>query len=313
MLQIQTVLYETDSGTVDRFLSSLAAAVRPFDGRVRLRVGDCSAQPVLATNVLDAWRQETGAATRVEANYAFFGQNLGFGRGHNRLWRGADGATRLLIVNPDAVFAPHLLDRLSRTADARSDFAAVEARQIPLEHPKTFDPETGETPWVTGACMLVDGAAFDAVSGFDDQFFMYAEDVDLSWRLRALGRRLYYCPETFIYHAKRLAGREPVVSPTEQYSGPLSVMLLRVKYGREDLNAHMLELLRADPRPECAQMLAEYQERRPLIRPASPAECAIATFLPSGTLAEHRWLYPLPEQMLVGTPRSEGTAVAGRR
>ena len=308
MLQIQTVLYETDASTVDRFLRSLAAAVRPFNGRVSLRVGDCSAQPVLAPDVLDAWRHEIGANRRVEADFVFFGQNLGFGRGHNRLWREASGATRLLIVNPDTVVAPHLLDRLSCAADLQPDFGAVEARQIPLEHPKTFDPETGETPWVTGACVLVDGAAFDAIGGFDDQFFMYAEDVDLSWRLRALGKRLYYCPETFVYHAKRLAGREPVVSAAEQYYGPLSVMLLRVKYGREDLNARMLELLKADPRPECARMLAEYQERRPQIRPASPAECAVATFLPSGTLAEHRWTYPLPERMLAATSRTRASA-----
>jgi hypothetical protein len=308
MLQIQALLYESGLGTVDRFLSSLAAAVRAFEGRVTLRVGDCSAQPVLAPEVLDSLRLATSADARVEADYTFFGQNLGFGRGHNRLWREAPGAARLLIVNPDAVVAPHLLDRLSRAADARSDVAAVEARQIPLEHPKTFDPTTWETPWVTGACTLVDGAAFDAVGGFDDQFFMYAEDVDLSWRMRALGKRLYYCPETFIYHAKRLAGREPIASAAELYYGPLSVMLLRAKYGREDLNGHMLELLRADPRPECARMLADYQERRPQIRPASPAECAIAAFLPSGTLAEHRWGYPLPERMLVATPpQTRGT------
>src|SRR5690242_81797 len=103
MLQIQTVLYETDPGTIDRFLSSLTAAVRPFDGRVRLRVGDCSTQPVLSPDTLDAWRRETGAATRVGASYAFFGENLGFGRGHNRLWHEATGAARLLVVNPDAV------------------------------------------------------------------------------------------------------------------------------------------------------------------------------------------------------------------
>jgi hypothetical protein len=306
MLQIQTLLYETEPGTIERFLSSLAVAVRNVTGRIRLRVGDCSPRPLLAPDILDAWRHEAGADGRVEADYTCFGQNLGFGRGHNRLWREASGAARLLIVNPDAVAAPHLLDRLGRATDARPDCAAVEARQIPLEHPKTFDRETGETPWVTGACVLVDGAAFDAVAGFDEQFFMYAEDVDLSWRLRALGKRLYYCPETFIYHAKRLAGREPVASPAEQHYGPLSVMLLRAKFGREDLNARMLDLLGADPRPECARMLAEYRERRPQIRPASPAECAMATFLPSGTLAEHRWVYPLPERMLVATSPSGG-------
>jgi hypothetical protein len=37
--------------------------------------------------------------------------------------------------------------------------------------------------------------------------------------------------------------------------------------------------------------------------PASPAERAVATFLPSGTLAEYRWSYPLPDRMLTATGR----------
>ena len=60
-------------------------------------------------------------------------------------------------------------------------------RQIPYEHPKAYDPVTLDTPWVSGAATLFRREAFEAVGGFDDAIFMYGEDVDLSWRLRARG------------------------------------------------------------------------------------------------------------------------------
>ena len=58
--------------------------------------------------------------------------------------------------------------------------------------PKAYDPVTLDTPWVSGAATLFRRSAFDSVGGFDPQLFMYGEDVDLSWRLRARGLRLRY-------------------------------------------------------------------------------------------------------------------------
>jgi hypothetical protein len=292
------VLYENDPAATQRFLAALAIAVRELGTPVFTHVGDCSARPLLSAELLDTWRRGAGPAAQIEARYAFFGENLGFGRAHNRLWRESPAASRLLVVNPDALVAPHLLARLSRLADARPDWGAVEARQIPLEHPKQFDRATWQTPWVTGACTLFDGAAFDALGGFDEAFFMYAEDVDLSWRLRAAGRRLYYCPDTFLVHAKRLAHGAMIGSAAEQLHGHVSLMLLRDKYGRSDLNARLLTLLRADPRPECKRTLEEYARRSERVRPASPAEQAAATFTPEGGPAPQRWTYPLPDRML---------------
>jgi hypothetical protein len=296
----QTLLYETEAATLRRFLVALAASVRDFGQGVTLQIGDCSAQPLLTPEAVDAWRRELAADAPLELRYTFFDDNLGFGRAHNRLRRQAPDADRLLIVNPDSLPAPHLLRRLCRIADRQLDWGAVEARQIPIEHPKPFDPVTLETEWVTGACVLVNGPAFDALGGFDELFFMYAEDVDLSWRLRAAGKRLIFCPDTFVYHAKRLVNRTPVVSEAEAYHGPLSLMLLRAKYGRDDLNARLLAMLRTDPRPECARTLADYERLLGRVRPASPAEAAIARFTPGGGLADLRWTYPLPDRLLAG-------------
>lgn len=114
-------------------------------------------------------------------------------------------------------------------ADAHADFGAVEARQVPLEHPKGFNPETWETAWVSGACCLVNAGAFAAVGGFDETFFLYCEDVDLVWRLRA-GRPLYYCADTFITHSKRLINRRPRISAAERYHGRLGLLLLHPEF-----------------------------------------------------------------------------------
>jgi N-acetylglucosaminyl-diphospho-decaprenol L-rhamnosyltransferase len=54
--------------------------------------------------------------------------------------------------------------------------------------------------WVSGACFLVRRAAFEAVGGFDESYFMYAEDVDLCWRLGRAGHRVTYAPAAEVTH-----------------------------------------------------------------------------------------------------------------
>ena len=66
-----------------------------------------------------------------------------------------------------------------------------------------LDPgELAEVDSVMGACMLVRVAAIDDAGPMDDSFFMYGEDLDWAWRIKAAGWRVYYVPATRVLHFK---------------------------------------------------------------------------------------------------------------
>jgi GT2 family glycosyltransferase len=55
-------------------------------------------------------------------------------------------------------------------------------------------------PWVLGAALAIRREAFEAVGGFDKSFFMYFEEVDLCYRLRAAGWQVHFAPVAMIEH-----------------------------------------------------------------------------------------------------------------
>ena len=57
-----------------------------------------------------------------------------------------------------------------------------------------------DVAWVSGAACLVDRAAFDAVGGFDPEFFLFKEEEDLLRRIRAQGGRVLYLPTVRVRH-----------------------------------------------------------------------------------------------------------------
>lgn len=129
--------------------------------------------------------------------------NIGYGAGHNRMMADAfgQGADIYLALNPDGALHPDALSHMLRLLHAHHGHALVEACQFPTEHPKPYDPATFETPWVSGACLAIPRTVFEHIGGFDEGFFMYCEDVDLSWRARAQGVALRTCAPALFLHA----------------------------------------------------------------------------------------------------------------
>jgi len=89
-------------------------------------------------------------------------------------------------------------NRWSRAYTMADRFERAGSPDGPAGEPITVD-------WVSGACFLVRRVAFDSLGGFDERYFMYAEDVDLCWRLGRAGWRVWYVPGAEVVHVQGLS------------------------------------------------------------------------------------------------------------
>lgn len=157
--------------------------------------------------------------------------NIGFGAANN-LGAHEGRGKYILLLNPDAELHRNTLRTLVRYAVVTEQlgFVAWEPKQQPYEHPKVYDPVTLETEWVSGACCLILREAFERIGGFDPNIFLYGEDVDLSWRLRAEGYKLQTVPKAEIVH--NTYASPGVIKPTQFHHSVITNCILRHKYGR---------------------------------------------------------------------------------
>lgn len=69
-----------------------------------------------------------------------------------------------------------------------------------LEEDKGQYDDQREIFWATGACLFVRAECYHKVNGFDEDFFAHMEEIDLCWRLKNLGHKIMYCPDSTVYH-----------------------------------------------------------------------------------------------------------------
>jgi N-acetylglucosaminyl-diphospho-decaprenol L-rhamnosyltransferase len=162
-------------------------------------------------------------------------RNRGYGAGVN-LGLAHVGSELVLVSNPDVVLHPGAIAALeselaatptlafvgprieepdgSRYPSARRFPSLVDAAGHALLGPvaprnrftrryRMEDSEpssTTEVDWVSGACFLARRRALSELGGFDEAYFMYAEDVDLCWRARRAGWSVAYAPTAVVTH-----------------------------------------------------------------------------------------------------------------
>lgn len=146
-------------------------------------------------------------------------ENVGFGRACNQgiEFARSVGAEHITFINNDVEFGPDLIGGMVASLE-RTGAAALTPLITPYDHPDqiwfiggSFQWRRGYTPhhhliwqprnkasreliqvteFATGCCLLIRMSVFDVVPGFDDRFFVYWEDADLSMTLRAKGLRI---------------------------------------------------------------------------------------------------------------------------
>lgn len=195
-LAVIVVNYGSDE-LVERNLKGLDAAA---DG-IRVFVVDnfCSIE---SSQAMEA------AARRHGWNLISSRTNLGFGAAVNRGARRAlaAGCDCLVFLNPDASISLEDLQALGAacSADRAALISPVVVRtdgspwfrigRIVVEGgglaPMRQPPSADDIGWLTGACLAVHRDLWERLGGFDDDYFLYWEDVDLSFRCREIGGHL---------------------------------------------------------------------------------------------------------------------------
>ncbi|HRS54762.1 MAG TPA: glycosyltransferase family 2 protein, partial [Bacteroidales bacterium] len=166
-------------------------------------------------------------------------KNVGFAKANNQAIKLAKGQY-ILLLNPDTVLETDTLLKVVNFMDEHPDAGALGVKMV--NGKGKFLPESKRslpTPWVafykisglssifpkskifgkyhlgyldknkinkvdvlSGAFMLIRKEVLDKIGLLDENFFMYGEDIDISYRITQAGYNNYYYPETRIIHYK---------------------------------------------------------------------------------------------------------------
>lgn len=235
-------------------------------------------------------------------------ENVGWGRGVNRGAVGSQGR-HLLFLNPDTVPDGHPVRELAMFAREHPEHGLYTGRTLHADGTDDMyscwglptvrgylgfatglstafpglawaNPEglpgydrrsVREVPAISGCLMLVDRELFYRLGGFDPQFFLYSDDIDLCARARALGARPVVVPSAAVVHVggassssegqriKILRGKATYVR--RHWSSPRALAGLVLLTAGVGLRAAAQAALRAN-QPRGVDWSAVWRERR---------------------------------------------------
>lgn len=152
--------------------------------------------------------------------------NLGFADGYDRALERIKADFVVLLNNDTEVLSPDWVQSLVKVAASDPKIVAVGCKMVSMGQPDRLDSvggmgipfwrgfvdigreERDEGQYDTefepfsfcGGATLLRKAVFEQAGGFDEKFFMYTEDADLSWRLRLLGYKIGFAPGAKVAH-----------------------------------------------------------------------------------------------------------------
>lgn len=160
-------------------------------------------------------------------------ENIGFGRANNQAVEQAKGEF-VCILNPDTAVAPDVFEKCLDFINATPDCGAIGVRLIDgtgnylpeskrnlptpsvslskitgskKQHNTYYanhvtEDATGAVTVLPGAFMFMRRSLYNKVGGFDKAFFMYGEDIDLSYKIEKAGYKNYYFGSAYVLHYK---------------------------------------------------------------------------------------------------------------
>jgi GT2 family glycosyltransferase len=295
VIGVQSLLYDTPITSIERMLAALdnSSMIGLREHRCSgfvVTLGDGSSRRVLEE--ADVARLQAAYPHIHNIRYHWFGYNIGTAGGHNAMVDLLPEPTHVIFSNPDVVVEPRAIWRMLEAFDD-PDVGFVEAKQLPIEHPKDFASRSGLTGWATTAFAMTPKTLFKELEGFDaESFFMYCDDVDYSWRVREANKKVIYQAGAVVFHDKYLSldGDWQPTSAEVRYSAE-AALFLADKWSRPALVESLLKTFE-DPKMDSVyhEAAKKYRRRRRrglLVERRDP-EKAIGYFKNS-RYAEHRF------------------------
>ena len=166
-----------------------------------------------------------------EVKLILFDKNWGFAEGYNRSLAQSE-AEYYLLLNSDIEVTHHWLTPLLEFMDSHQNVAACQPKLLSMADRDMFEyagacggyldrygypfcrgrafttverdngqyDNRAEVLWATGAALLVRACIYNKVGGLDGRFFAHCEEIDMCWRIRLLGYKIYCLPESVVYH-----------------------------------------------------------------------------------------------------------------
>lgn len=205
-------------------------------------------------------------------------ENIGFGKANNQGLAIATGEY-ILFLNPDTLISPTMLANTVsfleknpqagatgvRMLDGLGNFAPESKRSFPsasvalykllgldslFPKSKIFGQyalgfldahTTHEVDILSGACMFFSKKVLDKIGGFDEVFFMYGEDIDLSYRAIVAGYKNYYLGEYPIIHFKGESSKKGSSTYIRNFYGAMN-LFIKKHYQKKYFKKIFLEL-----------------------------------------------------------------------